>query len=263
MVLSVLISSTTPTVKRQVISAETASRVSALLANAVANGGGKNAYVAGYRVAGKTGTSEKTETGGENVVASFGGFAPADDPQLAVLVMIDEPQCGNRYGGTIAAPVAKKILEDALQYLGVEPKYTESEMADMNVSTPSVEGMDVITAEATIASQGLTCRVMGDGSMVIKQIPEAGQSIPKSGTVIVYTDQSSYQEDVVTVPDFTGCSVSEAASIAEDCGLNLQFSGTGLDSGEAIAASQSVTPGTIVTRGTIVTVEFIYEDHIE
>ncbi len=258
-----VVSNTTPTVKRQVISQETAATVSRLLENAVAYGGCKNAYVAGYRVAGKTGTSEKTETRGEQVVASFGGYAPADDPKVAVLVLIDEPQCAVRYGGTIAAPVAKKILEDTLPYLGIEPQYTDEELADLSRSTPSVEGMDVAIAEATVRNEGLTVRVMGDGGTVIKQVPEAGQSIPSEGTVVLYTSQSSYQSEMTTVPDFTGYSVSGALELAAECDLNIQLGGTGLDSGGANASTQNIAPGTQVPRGTIITVEFIYRDTIE
>lgn len=258
-----VVSNTTPVVKRQVISSETAATVSGLLENAVAYGGCKNAYVAGYRVAGKTGTSEKTETGGKEVVASFGGYAPADDPKVAVLVMIDEPQCAVRYGGTIAAPVAKKILEDTLPYLGIEPQYTDEELADLSRSTPAVEGMEVAVAEATVRNEGLTVRVMGDGGTVVKQVPEAGQSIPSEGTVVLYTDQSSYQTELTTVPDFTGYSVSGATELASEYDLNIQLSGTGLDGGGALASTQSVEPGTQVPRGTIITVEFIYQDSIE
>ncbi len=258
-----VVSNTTTSIKRQVISSQTASRVSELLRVAVESGGGKNAYVAGYRVAGKTGTSEKTEMGGVNVVASFGGFAPADDPQIAVLVLIDEPQCEIRYGGTIAAPVAKKILQDTLPYLGIEPHYTQAELADLNRSTPSVEGMELTVAEAMIQNEGLTVRVQGEGSTVVKQVPEAGQSIPAEGTVVLYTDQISFESDLTTVPDFTGYSVSGASDLASEYDLNLQFSGTDLDGGGAMASTQSIAPGTQVPYGTIVTVEFIYQDSIE
>ncbi len=257
-----VISNTNTTVKRQVISSETADRVCELLSEVVSTGGGKNAYVAGYRVAGKTGTAEKTETEGRNVVASFGGFAPADDPKIAVLVLIDEPQVAVRYGGTIAAPVAKKILEDTLPYLGIEPHYTQAELAEMSRSTPSVEGLDVVTAEARVASAGLEARVVGSGTTVIKQVPEAGQSIPSEGTVVLYTDQESYQSDVTTVPDFTGYSVSGASELAAYYDLNIQLGGAGQDGG-AVVSGQSIAPGTQVPMGTIVTVEFIYEDHIE
>ncbi len=258
-----VVSNTNPVVKRQVISSQTAERVSALLAVAVEDGGGKNAYVPGYRVAGKTGTSEKTETGGRNVVASFGGFAPADDPKVAVLVMIDEPQCAVRYGGTIAAPVAKKILEDTLPYLGIEPQFNDSELADLNRSTPSVEGMDVVTAEALVINEGLDVRIKGSGTTVVKQVPEAGQSIPSEGTVVLYTDQASIQSATVVVPDFSGYSVSGAAELASLGGLNIVLSGTDLDGGGALASSQSIAPGTEVPNGTLITVEFIYQDSIE
>ncbi len=258
-----VVSNTSTTIKRQVISSDTASRVSELLRVAVESGGGKNAYVAGYRVAGKTGTSEKTETGGTNVVASFGGFAPADDPQIAVLVLIDEPQCAVRYGGTIAAPVAKKILQDALPYLGIEPHYTQSELADLNRSTPAVEGMDLATAEAMVQNEGLTVRVQGEGSTVVKQVPEAGQPIPAEGTVVLYTDQLSYESELTTVPDFTGYTVSGASELAAMYDLNLQLSGTDLEDGGALASTQSIAAGTQVPLGTIITVEFIYQDSIE
>jgi len=258
-----VLSNTTKTVKRQVISKETATRIAALLREVVDSGGGKNAYVAGYRVAGKTGTSEKTETDGREVVASFGGFAPADDPRVAVLVLIDEPQCSNRYGGTIAAPVAKKILAETLPYLGIEPQYTPDELVNLNRSTPSVEGMDVATAESTITSEGLKVRVQGEGTTVIKQVPGAGETIPNEGTVVLYTDTTGYQASMTTVPDFSGCGVSYAMELASQYHLNIQLDGTGLDAGGALAAGQSVAAGTEVPYGTIVTVEFIFEDRIE
>ena len=258
-----VVSNTSSVVKRQVISSETASRVSALLQAVVEEGGGKNAYVSGYRVAGKTGTAEKTETGGADVVASFGGFAPADDPKVAVLVLIDEPQCAVRYGGTIAAPVAKKILQDTLPYLGVEPQFSDEELADLNRSTPSVEGMDIVTAEAFVRNAGLSVRVKGEGTTIVKQVPEAGQTIPGEGTVVLYTDQASYQSNTVTVPDFSGYSVSGASDLASVYGLNIILSGTDLAGGGALASSQSIAVGTEVPAGTIINVEFIYQDTSE
>ncbi|MBQ4618221.1 MAG: PASTA domain-containing protein [Clostridia bacterium] len=262
-----VVQNTTPVVKRQVISEETAKRVAKLLNDAVNSGGGRNAYVAGYRVAGKTGTSEKTEdrteSGIDNVVASFSGFAPADDPQVAILVMIDEPQCYNRYGGTIAAPVAKKILEEVLPYLGIEPQYTAEELADLSRSTPSVEGKELSVAENEIRAAGLKVRVEGGGNTVVKQVPEAGQSIPAEGRVVLYTDQNSVQTETTTVPDFTGYTVAGASEVASYYDLNIQLSGTNLESGGATAAKQSIEPGTQVPLGTIVRVEFLYEDTIE
>ena len=124
-----VVQKTEPTVKRQVISASTSQRLAAMMAASVNGGGAKNAYVAGYRVAGKTGTADKTETK-QDVWASFSGFAPADDPKVAILVMLDEPQSTVRFGGTIAAPVVRDIFENILPYLGIEKTEEKAYNAD-------------------------------------------------------------------------------------------------------------------------------------
>ncbi len=258
-----VVSNTAPSVRRQVISSQTASRVAALLANAVKNGGGRNAYVEGYRIAGKTGTSEKIDSEKDNLVASFGGFAPADDPRVAVLVMIDEPQGPNRYGGSIAAPVAKKIFADTLPYLGIEPQFTEDELAKLSVVIPPVEGQDIAAAETAITGTGLGVQVLGEGTEVVRQIPEAGQAIPRTGTVYLYTDEASVSTNAVTVPDFTGYTLSEATGLASQFGLNIQFTGTGLETGEAHVNTQSVPAWTELPRGSLVELEFIYNDTIQ
>lgn len=257
-----VIKSVTPTVKRQVISKEVSAHVGTLLENVVDGGGGKNAYVAGYRLAGKTGTGEKTELpldekGRHPVVGSFGGFAPADDPQYAVLVMLDEPNGSYRYGGTIAAPVAGDMMAEVLPYLGVEPQYTEKELSQMNRSTPDLTGKEIAAAKLRAESAGLTVSVKGDGNTVLRQIPAAGTTIPKGGVVVLYTDEKS-QESTVTVPDFKGMSVTRANATAAGYGLNLQLSGLSSDSSEAFAASQSVAAGTKVLRGTVIKLEFLY-----
>ena len=255
-----------PVVKRQVVSAETTSRVAAMLAASVNGGGAKNAYVAGYRVAGKTGTSEKidqkTDGGRGDVVSSFSGFAPADDPQVAILVLLDEPQVQNRYGGTIAAPVAQKILASTLPYLGIEPDYTEEELEAMNRTTPDLQGDTVSTAQVKLNNSNLTCRVVGSGETVLRQVPEAGASIPREGMVVLYTEEAVLSQ-TATVPDFRGKNLSEANGEAAAAGVNIQFSGIGLESGEARAAEQSIAAGTEVPVGTVVTVTFLYEDTIE
>ncbi len=262
-----VVETVSPTVKRQVISEETAKRVCAMLDTAV-NTGSKNAYVAGYRVAGKTGTSEKRDqvvAEGElrNVIGSFAGFAPVDDPQVAILLLVDEPQGPemSRFGSSVAAPYAQKILENILPYLGIEPKYTEQEIAAMNRTTPKVEGSEVTAAQAKLENAGFDSRVLGSGTTVIKQVPEAGTPIPKEGKVTLYTDESSLSK-TVQVPDFTGKSLVQSKQAAEALGLNLQLSGNGLDSGEAKAASQSIDAGTAVSPGTVVNVTFIVQDSI-
>ncbi len=258
-----IIEKTEPAVKRQVISEEVSKHVCELLENVVDGGGGSNAYVAGYRVAGKTGTAEKTELprdeyGRHPVVGSFGGFAPADDPEYAVLLLLDEPNGSYRYGGTIAAPVAGDVMEAILPYLGVEPQYTEEELSKMNKSTPDLVGKEIANAKLRAESSGLTVRVQGEGTTVLKQVPSAGTTIPAGGTVVLYTDEES-QEKTVTVPDFTGMSVTKANSTAASYGLNIQLAGLSTDSSEAFAAEQSIAPGTKVMRGTVIKVEFLYD----
>ncbi len=246
-------------VRRQVISKETAAKVSDMMLAAVTTGGCKSAYVAGYRVAGKTGTSEKRDMEGNEVVASFAGFAPADDPKVAILVLLDQPQCAVRFGGTISAPVAQKVLSDVLPYLGVEPKYTTAELAKLSTTAPAVAGKTITAAEAAITNAGLSVRKIGSGDTVLKQLPEAGQSMPKNGIVVLYTDESTL-ERTVTVPNFNGMSVSAANLAASNAGLNLKMSGVGLEMGQAIANKQSIAAGTAVPPGTAITVSFLYND---
>ena len=257
-----VVKKTEPTVKRQVISQSTSQRLAAMMAASVNGGGSKNAYVAGYRVAGKTGTADKTETK-DNVWASFSGFAPADDPQVAILVILDEPQSAIRFGGTISAPVAQKVLNDALPYLGIEPKYTEEELANLSRTTPKLEGDSLSVAENKLANLDLKSKVVGSGSSVVKQVPEAGQSIPKGGTVVLYTDEDSTSK-TAKVPDFKGMTMVQANNAAVGAGLNIQLSGLSNSGGgtEAKAVGQSIMAGTEVSPGTVVTVEFVYEDNI-
>ncbi len=259
-----VVSNTEPTVKRQVISEETSERLCAMLDVSV-NSGSKNAYVAGYRMAGKTGTSDKTsqnlETGTTNVVASFAGFAPSDDPQYAIIVLLDEPQVAVRFGGTISAPVAQKIMTEALPYLGVEPVYTEEERAAMERTTPDVTGKEVSTAQTMLTNSELRYKVVGSGSTVVKQVPEKGATIPKNGIVVLYTDEENLSQ-TTAVPNFEGMTLAQANVAAANANLNIQMVGLGLESGEAKAASQSIAAGTAVALGTVVEVNFIYQDAI-
>ena len=261
-----VVSNTEPVVKRQVISADTSKRMAAMLENAVSGGAIANAYVSGYRVAGKTGTSEKTETKNEEdpnneveVVASFGGFAPADDPQVAVLVMVDEPSL--KSGGGVAAPVAKKILENILPYLGIEPRYTEAELASLNRTVPRVTSMTTAEAENSLKTKSLKSQVVGEGVTVIRQVPESGASIPKDGTVWLYTDDIETQ--TTTVPDFRGKTVAQVSQAASSAGLNVQLSGITAGGSDPKSVRQSVASGSKVPKGTVVQVEFIYEDTVQ
>ena len=255
-----VISATQPKMKRQIISEETSQRICKILGEIVNGGGSKNAYVAGYRVAGKTGTSEKRATANEDdVIASFSGFAPADDPKVAVLVLLDDPQTDVRYGGTLSAPVAQKIFESILPHLGVEPSYTEEELSTLSRITPDVTGQAVAVAQNKITNAGLKTAIVGSGDKVVMQVPEAGQTVPAGGTVLLYTDEA--EAELVTVPVLTGLTVTEVNARAAQLGLNIQLTGLVSGSGEsAISNRQSIQEGERVFKGTVVEVNFYYQD---
>jgi len=256
-----VVSETQTKVKRQIISENTSSRICSILGDIVNGGGSKNAYVPGYRVAGKTGTSEKRRTveNKDDVIASFCGFAPADDPKVAVLVLLDDPQTEVRYGGTLSAPVAQKIFESILPHLGVEPSYTTAELSSLSRTVPKTVGQTTSAAQTKITNTGLKATVVGNGDKVVRQVPEAGQSIPAGGTVILYTEKD--EVTTVTVPDLTGRSVTEVNSIAASLGLNVQMQGlVGGSNAAAISNRQDVKAGTEVPKGTVITVNFAYTD---
>lgn len=246
-----------PEVVNRVISAETSATMRSILESVVndPNGTGKNAYVKGFRVGGKTGTSEKGRNNTKRI-ASFVGFAPADDPQLICLVMFDEPQVLNKYGGTIAAPVVGSILEEALEYMGVERQYTEEEARTVSVTVPDLRELSVTVAKESIDSKRLNIRVVGNGDTVMDQLPKPGMTIGENSTIIVYTEARD-ENKKSTVPDVTGLTVKAAKKQITDAGLNFEISGAGLTGEDgAYAFKQSIPPGTQVEPATVVSVEF-------
>ncbi len=260
------VSETKPTIKRQVVSKKTANTVATMMEAVVSGGTAKNGYVAGYRVAGKTGTSEKlTNKEHKYYIASFCGFAPADDPEITVLIVVDEPKNGATGGGAVAAPVAAEVIAQTMQYLNVEPQYTEAELAKLDVKAPNLVGTTVAQAKKDLTAQGFTVKVIGSGDTVITQTPASGQVIPKNGLVVLYSEKVNDTEKV-KVPDLTGLTVSEANRKAINSGINIKISG--YTTGNAITSyRQSVTADTEVAMGTIVTVSFKtsqdIEDHAE
>ena len=253
------------TVKRQVISEETSKRVSKILQENATSGTAKNGYVAGYRIAGKTGTSEKVgadgKVGSDNkYIASYCGFAPADDPQYAVLVFFDEPTGDSYYGGAVAGPVFAKIMEEILPYLNVETKYTEDEAGSVGVSAPNVIGKTVSEATNELTNSGLKILVKGSGDTVIAQTPDPGSSVPSGGTVVVYTDEASMNQ-TVTVPNFTNRSLSDVNYLAAQAGLNIKVTGA-YNSSAATARTQDYAAGEQIKPGTAITVNFVEEDTV-
>lgn len=251
-----------PELVRQTISKETSDKLCLLLEEAVKVGSGKNAYIQGYRIAGKTGTSEKQPRSAGKKIASMVAFAPADDPQVAVLVMLDEPEGGQYFGGVIAAPVVGNIMNDVLQYLGVERTLSSEELENLDVAVPEVIEKSKDEAVSKLSSEGFKTNVIGDGKTVLKQVPKAGTRLQKGSTVIVYTTETEPQS--ITVPSVIGQSMLQANASIVSSGLNFKLSGTGRmsssDSGATSAVKQDPEAGTVVERGSVVYVEFRHLD---
>ena len=245
-------------VKRQVVSKATSDKMNEILAYNTETSGASQGYVAGYKVAGKTGTSEKKgvkviSSFDEDYIASFCGYAPADDPQIAMLVFFDTPSGGAYYGSQVAAPVFINIMSEILPYLEIKTEYTESELEYIDVSAGDYTGMTVSDAESAAQADGFTTTVKGDGEKVIAQIPAVSSKIPSGGNVVLYTDDTSRSE-TVTVPNLVGYSAAEVNNVASAYGLNVSFSGAS-DTG-VVSTSQDVAEGTSVSPGTVITVSF-------
>ena len=256
-----IVSTTEPVIKRQVISEQTSETMRGILEKVVGDpdGSGKNAYVPGYRVGGKTGTSEKLDAkeGGEVTrrIASFMGIAPSNDPQVLVLVILDEPQMQNIYGSVIAAPVVGAIMSDILPYLKVEPQYTEAELSDIEVKVPYVTGGVVHDALSALTACGLSYKLVGDGVNVTGQIPSSGTECPKGTKVILYTD-GAQPADPAEVPDVLGLSAQQANRTILNAGFNIRLMGADIEGKGVMAVLQDPLPGTAAQEGTIVTVTF-------
>ncbi len=254
-----VVSKTEPQVRRQVISSKTAATVRQMMEAVVENGTGKNAYIPGYRVAGKTATSEKLDDSNKKdkmkYVASFVCFAPANDPKVAILVGVDEPAGNYRGGGVIAAPIAKEVMESTLKYYNVEPQYTDKELASISKTTPNLVGESVNSAKMLAAQKGFSVKIVGSGESVISQVPVAGHAIPDEGIIIVYTDDETKGDKLVEVPDFNKMTASQANAAAHKVGINITLSGPSGESG-AEAYNQNIAPKTKVAPGTTVVVYF-------
>jgi stage V sporulation protein D (sporulation-specific penicillin-binding protein) len=248
-----IVSETEPYVKRQVISEKSADIMTQLMEQVVVWGTAKNAYVAGYHIAGKTGTSEKigANAAGETV-ASFAGFAPTNNPEIAVFIALDEPQY-YATGGSGAAPVAGRIFENILAYLNIDPEYSDEEISKMTVSAPNLigESTETVKSKAT----GFTVKIIGEGTTVISQTPSSSQTMPKGGVIVVYTDESA-EKQKATVPDLTGLTLTEANRTAANAGFNIKIAGTTQGSGQILSYKQSLAKDTTAETGSIITVYF-------
>lgn len=251
---------------RQVISTDVCETITDILEEGVSgDGGAKNAYVAGYRVAAKTGTTEKIDKqnalGGTYRVGSCVAFAPADDPQIAVLIVVDEPSKGSVYGSIVAAPYVANVLSTVLPYLGVEAVYTEKELENLTSTLPSYVGWSVEDAVQSLGYKKMDYEVVGDGDTVVKMSPSGGSSVRKDGMIYLYTGELE-SSDTVSVPDVIGKSATVANLMIVNSKLNINITGTtNYENGVgAVVVSQSPAAGDVVPKGTVVTVEFRYVD---
>jgi len=260
-----------PQIKRQVISEATAKEIAGILERGVSgNGGAKNAYVAGYTVAAKTGTSEVRdildEAGNSYLrVSSCVAYAPAEDPQIAVLIVVDQPQSETVYGSVVAAPYVSSFLNEALPYLGVERNYSESDLARIAVTVGDYVGKKVSEAKAKVNALGLDVEVRGDGDIVTYQMPSYGEAINKdTGKVILYCGDETPTTSV-TVPNVVGMNATNCNRTLISSGLNILIDGTtnyDIASG-AVVVAQSPAAGEVVAPGTVVTVTLRYLDSQE
>lgn len=244
-------------IRRQVISEESSAQVRQLLQAVVDNNGGSNAYIKGYAIGGKSGTSQKLETGDEDkYVASYACFAPANDPEIVMLIMADEPMGESYYGSKVVAPYARMILEEALPYLGYYPEYTDEEYAKLDVSVPLLLDTQLSSAEETLTALGLTYEVKGSGETVVGQCPLTGYNISSGGKVILYTEQD-YEPEFVTVPDVKNYVASDASQALINAGLNYVAVGASTDRTDVLVQTQSIPAGEQVEVGTVVQLDFV------
>jgi len=246
-------------IKRQVISDDTSKKMNEYLEYNTERQGAAAGYISGYKVAGKTGTTEKRgvtkveSSFSEDYISSFCGYAPADDPQIAMLVFFDTPDGDAYYGSQVSSPVFINIMSEVLPYLDVKTSYTDEELGYVDASAGDYTGVSVDEAKTAVEADGFTATVKGNGSTVISQIPTVSSGLQKGGSIVLYTDSNS-QSETVSVPSLIGLSPDEVNDVASAYGLNVSFSGATTSSGTS--SSQNVEAGTSVSPGTVITVSF-------
>lgn len=251
-----------PETVRNIVSEETSSAMRTILEQVVSEGTGSGAYINGFRIGGKTGTSEKLPRNSGKYIASFVGFAPADNPQIVCLLLLDEPNAGATGGGAIAAPAVGKIVQDVLPYLGYEPQYTEETAQTISVSVPSVVGNTVEEATQKLQNVGLIIKIKGNGGKITNQIPESGTRLHKDSVVLAYT-QEEPRRGTSIVPDVTGMTYENARSAIEGAKLVMKLDVPGASGAlpsDYIAVTQSPQAKSEVAEGTAIYVKFVQRE---
>ena len=265
-----VIKTTEPSIRRQVISEETSAEMRQVLESVVNRKDGSNAYIKGYAIGGKSGTSQKIdksrETGNDDLyVSSYCAFAPADDPEIIMLVMVDEPTAKDAngslmyYGSIVAVPAVVNVLKEALPYMGYYPEYTQAELEALGVTLPAVEGETVSIAKETLEALSLKVTVIGNGDKVVAQVPARASSIPRNGRVVLYTEEN-YETEYTTVPNIIGYGLSDVNAILTNADLNFKVGDGAANHTGAKAYSQNYAEGNIVPKGTIIEVTFVIKD---
>lgn len=246
---------------RQVVSEDICAEISKVLEEGVSgDGGAKNAYVAGYKIAAKTGTSEKRDTveNTKDVVGSTVAYVPSDDPQYAVLIVVDDPQTASHFGSVVAAPYVAGTLTEILPTLGIERQYTQDDSHMITTAVSNYTTWAVAEAKAAIEGKGIKCEIVGDGEIVAEQVPAAGTIIQQeNGKIVLYTDSGKAEENLVTVPDLTGYGAEAANNVLVSYGFNIKLDGT-VNRVGAQVTSQSPAPGERVPYGSAVTISVRY-----
>lgn len=244
-------------VKRQIVSEETSAIVREQLEAVVNNNPSHNAYIQGYRIGGKSGTAEKLDTStadDRQYVASYCCFAPADDSEVIMLIMADEPNKEiGYYGSQVVVPYARDIMEEILPAMGFYPEYSDGEDTDSTVTVPYLQSADITSAESTLAQLGLTYEVVGDGTTVASQSPSTGTSVTKGGKVILYTEVGGNSGDTIEVPNLVGMTAAEVNETMTYYDLNYAIVGSSASESGALVQYQSEEAGTVVPRGTAIT----------
>ncbi len=246
----------TPDIRRQVISEETSRTICNILKQNVTSGNGGHAYIAGYRIGGKSGTSQKLDTPQEDdYIASFVGVAPCDDPEIAILILFDTPTGEDGYyGGTLAGPVVGSLMGEVLPYLGVEPVYSAAEQNKQNVTVSSITGYDITEAAVKLQRAGLKIKTVGTGKTVVSQFPAYGQKVTAGSIVVAYTEKGD--STMVTVPNLINKSPTAVETTLINRGLNLKEEGAYSGNSNVRVYKQSPNAGDKVPMGTVITVSY-------
>ncbi|MBQ7500702.1 MAG: PASTA domain-containing protein, partial [Clostridia bacterium] len=259
-----VIKSTETKIRRQVVSPDVCRQVSTVLEEGVSgDGGAKNTYVAGYKIAAKTGTSQVRDILDEYgnsylVVGSTVAYAPSDDPVVAVLIVVDAPQCASYYGSYVAAPYVANVMQEILPILGVERVYSDDESSLITVGVSDYRGWQVKDVQSSLEEKGLECEVIGEGNVVNDQVPSAGAIVSVStGKIILYTEKEKPDDYKITVPDCVGETASSANSYLTAKGFNVKVDGA-TNKANLVVTAQDPEAGTELPRGSVITITVRY-----